>query len=81
MSQNSSNHWLKDVAAHAGLDLDLPRRPDITALRYAWPRVARHCQLDDAQFTKKIAGFFRMGVADVGTYDPQAVKMVPEAVA
>lgn len=81
MSQNSSNHWLKDVAAHAGLDLDLPRRPDITALRYAWPRVARHCQLEDAQFTKKIAGFFRMGVADVGTYDPQAVRMVPEAVA
>ncbi|MBT8488962.1 MAG: Flp pilus assembly complex ATPase component TadA, partial [Gemmatimonadetes bacterium] len=81
MSQSSSNHWLKDVAAHAGLDLPLARRPDIAALRQAWPRVAEHCKLHDDRFTKKIAGFFRIGVADVDTYDPQAVKMVPEAVA
>ena len=81
MSPSSSNHWLKDVAAHAGLDLPLPRRPDIATLRQAWPKVAEHCKLQDAQFTKKIAGFFRIGVADVEAYDPQAVKMIPEAVA
>ena len=41
------NHWLKDVAAHAGLQLDLPRRPDISAVRKAWPNVARACKLAD----------------------------------
>jgi type II secretory ATPase GspE/PulE/Tfp pilus assembly ATPase PilB-like protein/CheY-like chemotaxis protein len=76
-----SNHWLKDVAAHAGLDLDLPRRPDIAVIRRAWPRVAEHCELSDERFTKKVAGYFRIGVADVDTYDPQAVRMIPEAVA
>lgn len=81
MSPSSPNHWLKDVAAHAGLALDLPRRPDITKVRQAWPVVAQACKLPDETFTKKVAGHFRIGVADVGTYDPQAVKMIPEAVA
>lgn len=76
-----SNHWLKDVAAHAGLDLDLPRRPDIAAIRRAWPRVAEHCKLSDERFTKKVAGYFRIGVADVDAFDPQAVRMIPESVA
>ncbi|MDH3272201.1 MAG: ATPase, T2SS/T4P/T4SS family [Gemmatimonadota bacterium] len=81
MSESSPNHWLKDVAAHAGLDIALPRRPDIATLRQAWPAVAKACKLPDAAFTKKVAGYFRIGVADVGTYDPQAVKLIPESVA
>ena len=77
----TQNHWLKDVAAHAGLQLDLPRRPDISAVRKAWPEVARACKLADHRFTQRVAGHFRIGVADVNTYDPQAVKLIPEAVA
>lgn len=81
MSTSAPNHWLKDVAGHAGLDLALPRRPDISAIREAWPDVAKACQLPDNQFTRRVAGHFRIGVADVATYDPQAVKLIPEGVA
>lgn len=81
MSESSSNHWLKDVAAHAGHELDLPRHPDIATLRRAWTTVARACKLTDDHFTRRVAGFFRIGVADLETYDPQAVKLVPESVA
>ena len=77
----SQNHWLQDVAAHAGMQLDLPRRPDIAAVREAWPEVARACKLADDRFTQRVASHFRIGVADVNTYDPQAVKLIPEAVA
>ncbi len=81
MSSSSPNHWLKDVAGHSGLDLALPRRPDITAIRKAWPEVARACQLSDDKFTQRAAGHFRIGVADLSIYDPQAVKLLPESVA
>ena len=77
----TQSHWLQDVAAHAGMQLDLPRRPDITAVRAAWPEVARACKLTDDRFAQRVAGHFRIGVADVNTYDPQAVKLIPEAVA
>lgn len=81
MSESSSNHWLKDVAAHAGLEIDLAQRPDVAAIRRVWSTVARACKLDDAHFTRRVAGFFRIGVADLETYDPQAVKLIPESVA
>ena len=81
MTESTSNHWLKDVAKHAGLDLDISRRPDIAAVRKAWPEVAKACRMSDEQFTQRVAGHFRIGVADVNTYDPQAVKLIPEAVA
>lgn len=81
MTQTTSNHWLKDVAGHSGLELEIARRPDISAIRQAWPDVAKACRMTDEQFTKRVAGHFRIGVADVGTYDPQTVKLVPEAVA
>jgi type IV pilus assembly protein PilB len=80
MSAPSNNHWLKDVALHAGMDINLPRRPDISAVRKAWPEVARACQLPDDKFTQRVAGHFRIGVADFSTYDPQAVKLIPESV-
>jgi type II secretory ATPase GspE/PulE/Tfp pilus assembly ATPase PilB-like protein/CheY-like chemotaxis protein len=81
MSSSTPNHWLKDVAGHVGLDLALPRRPDVAAVRKAWPEVARACRLPDHKFTQRVAGHFRIGVADVATYDPQAVKLIPESVA
>jgi type IV pilus assembly protein PilB len=81
MSEPTNNHWLKDVAGHAGLELNLPRRPDISAVRKAWPEVAKACRLPDDKFTQRVAGHFRIGVADVSTYDPQAVKLIPESVA
>jgi type II secretory ATPase GspE/PulE/Tfp pilus assembly ATPase PilB-like protein/ActR/RegA family two-component response regulator len=81
MNESAANHWLKDVAGHSGLNLDLPRRPDVSAIRRAWPEVASACKLPDDRFTQRVAAHFRIGVADFSTYDPQTVKLVPEAVA
>ena len=81
MTNSTPNHWLKDVAGHAGLDLEITRRPDVSAIRKAWPLVAKACGLPDDKFTRRVAGHFRIGVADVGAFDPQAVKLIPEAVA
>jgi type II secretory ATPase GspE/PulE/Tfp pilus assembly ATPase PilB-like protein/CheY-like chemotaxis protein len=81
MTSTNSNHWLKDVARHAGLELDLPKDPDVGRIRDAWTQVVRACRLSDDRFTQKVAGHFRIGVADVSTYDPQAVGLIPESVA
>lgn len=81
MNDTAPNHWLKDVASHAGLDIDIPRRPDITAIRKAWPEGTRASKLSDDRFLQHIAGCFRIGVAEMNAYDPHAVKLVPEAVA
>ena len=81
MSSTKPNHWLKDVAGHAGLELDPPDQPDIAFMREAWPRVVRACRLPDDKFTQKVAGHFRIGVADASTFDPQAVRLIPEGVA
>ena len=78
---STPEHWLEKVAHHAGLSLGLPAAPDVAAIRDAWPRVVEACRISDDRFTQKVAGHFRIGVADVSTYDPQAVRLVPEAVA
>jgi type IV pilus assembly protein PilB len=75
------NHWLKDVAGHAGLDLALPEVPGVAEIAQAWPKVVRACGLTDEAFTRRVAGHFRVGLADLSAYDPQAVKLIPEAVA
>jgi type IV pilus assembly protein PilB len=74
-------HWLKEVAGHVGLDLQLSEQPDFQELSRAWPEVARACRMSDEAFTQRLAGYFRVGLADLGSYDPQAVKLVPEALA
>jgi type IV pilus assembly protein PilB len=80
-TERRSNHWLKNVAQQLGLDLDVPPRPDIAMIRKAWPLVVKASRMSDEKLTQKLAGHFRIGVADVSTYDPQAVRLVPEAVA
>jgi type II secretory ATPase GspE/PulE/Tfp pilus assembly ATPase PilB-like protein/CheY-like chemotaxis protein len=81
MTDPDGSHWLRKVAAHAGLDLELPSRPDIAAVRGAWPVVAEACRLTENDFTQRVASHFRVGVADVWTHDPQAVRLLPESVA
>ncbi|MEX2466065.1 MAG: ATPase, T2SS/T4P/T4SS family [Gemmatimonadota bacterium] len=81
MQSPSPSHWLRDVAGHAGLDLDVPARLDLVTLRKAWGRVAKACGTSDAEFTRRAAGHFRIGVADVSQRDPQAVRLLPESVA
>ncbi|MDZ7780226.1 MAG: ATPase, T2SS/T4P/T4SS family [Gemmatimonadota bacterium] len=81
MQSTSSSHWLKDVAGHAGLALDLPPRLDLAMLRKAWTRVVEACGTTEAEFTRRAASHFRIGVADVSQRDPQAVRLIPESVA
>jgi len=81
MSEKRSNHWLKNVAQQVGLDLDIPPRPDISVIRKVWPQVVKASRMPEDRFTQKLAGHFRIGVADVSTYDPQAVRLIPEGVA
>jgi len=82
MTQPSpGTHWLTDVAAHAGLDLRLAGSPDITTLRKAWRVVAKACEATDDQLAHRVARHFRVGVADLSTWDPQAVSLLPEKVA
>jgi type IV pilus assembly protein PilB len=80
MSQTHRSHWLKDVAGHAGLDLTISDLPDFGEISRAWPEVVRACKMTDEAFTQRLAGYFRIGLADLTSYDPQAVKLVPEAV-
>jgi len=79
--ERRSNHWLRNVAQQVGLDLDLPPRPDVAMIRKAWPQVVKASRMSDEKLTQKLAGHFRIGVADVSTYDPQAVRLIPEGVA
>lgn len=81
MTSPTGSHWLRDVAGHAGLVLDLPVRPNVVELRRAWTRVVEACRTSDEEFTRRVAGHFRIGVADVAQRDPQAVALIPEAVA
>lgn len=74
-------HWLTDVAAHAGLELRLPGEPDISALRKAWRVVATACNTTDDQLAHRVARHFRLGVADLSTWDPHAIGLIPEKVA
>ncbi|MGD2045258.1 MAG: ATPase, T2SS/T4P/T4SS family [Gemmatimonadota bacterium] len=77
----TKNHWLKTVAQQVGLDLAIPAQPDVSAIRKAWPHVVKASRMPDDRFTQKLAGHFRIGVADTSAYDPQAVRLIPEAVA
>jgi len=76
-----SSHWLAAVASHAGVTLQLPEQADVTVLRQAWQRVVEAYRMTDSRFTQKVASHFRIGVADVSTFDPQAVRLIPETVA
>jgi type II secretory ATPase GspE/PulE/Tfp pilus assembly ATPase PilB-like protein/CheY-like chemotaxis protein len=78
---SAETHWLTDVAAHAGLELDLGPLPDNAALRHAWPVVARACKVSDDELAHRVARHFRLGVADLTASDPQAVALLPEKVA
>lgn len=81
MNRPQAPHWLSSVASAAGLQLALPATPDLATLRKAWPEVVKACTVPEGRFLERVAGHFRIGVADLSTFDPQAVRLIPEAVA
>ena len=72
------SHWLNIVAAHSGLQLSLPDQPRIDEIATAWPNVAAATGMSDEAFTQRVAGHFRVEVADLERRDPQAVKLIPK---
>ena len=80
MSRNDE-HWLREVASFAGLDLELDPQPSLTDFRRAWSRVAVASGVDEDGLAERVARHFRLDVADLGNTEPQAVKVLPEAIA
>lgn len=50
-------------------------------IRKAWPQIVKASRMPDDRFTQRLASHFRIGVADVSTCDPQAVRLIPEPIA
>jgi type IV pilus assembly protein PilB len=75
-------HWLLRVAERAGLSgpeiIDLPAN---TPAREAWPVVTRAFSIDDSKLSILVAEYFRLEVADLAHADPNAVLLIPEAMA
>lgn len=80
-STSSDRHWLVEVASHVNLELDLPSEPSPEVLARAWKAVAEACNVDDRQLTRRVSQHFRLGLADLSTWDPQAVALLPERAA
>jgi len=81
LDPSARRHWLTAVAAGAGLELSLPATPDRAALRQAWAATVRACRVSEEKFTERAAAHFRIGIADLSTWDPQAVRLIPETLA
>jgi type II secretory ATPase GspE/PulE/Tfp pilus assembly ATPase PilB-like protein/CheY-like chemotaxis protein len=81
MNRPQTPHWLSNVASAAGMKVELPATPDLATLRRAWTEVVRGCRMPEERFLERVAGHFRIGVADLTSWDPQAVRLLPEAVA
>lgn len=75
-------HWLVDVARSAGLagaeGLDI--KPG-TATPDAWAAVRRVSGISGEELARHVATHFQLGLADLQTAQPQALKLVPEKVA
>jgi type II secretory ATPase GspE/PulE/Tfp pilus assembly ATPase PilB-like protein len=75
-------HWLLRVIERAGLAgpevVDLPAT---TSAREAWPVITRAFSIDDTRLAILVAEYFRLEVADLAHSDPNAVLLIPEAMA
>ncbi len=81
MPKSNEQHWLSDVASHAGLSLSLPADPSMQAFRRAWSEVARASGTTEEGLVARFARHFRIEVADLRRSEPTALQLVPEAVA
>jgi type II secretory ATPase GspE/PulE/Tfp pilus assembly ATPase PilB-like protein/ActR/RegA family two-component response regulator len=81
-ARRSAVHWLVRVVERAGLPggetLDVPPG---TAARDAWAVIARAFSIADQRIAALVAEYFRLDVANLTSADPNAVLLVPEAMA
>ena len=75
-------HWLVGVAERAGLAgreaLDIPPS---TPAREAWPVLTRAFSINDQRLAQLVGEYFRLEVAKLAEADPNAVLLIPEAMA
>ena len=75
-------HWLVRVAERAGLagreTLDIPPS---TPPREAWPVLTRAFLINDQRLAQLVGEYFRLEVAKLAEADPNAVLLIPEAMA
>src|SRR5688572_4124858 len=75
-------HWLLRVVERAGLPggeaLDVPPG---TPARDAWAVIARGFSISDKRIAELVAEYFRLEVANLQNADPNAVLLIPEAMA
>ncbi len=80
MSQRESLHWLRKVAAKAGLELQIPTNPDFPSLRRGWVQAARAWRISEEEFARRVAGEFKLEVADLSKRNPQAIRFLPKSI-
>jgi hypothetical protein len=69
--------WLINVARRAGLaGVDQLTADPQASLDDSWASVQATCGVNDADVTQHIAKYFRMGVADFKSAQPQAIKLL-----
>ena len=75
-------HWLVRVAERAGLAgreaLDIPPS---TPAREAWPVLTRAFSINDQRLAQLVGEYFSLEVAKLAEADPNAVLLIPEAMA
>jgi type IV pilus assembly protein PilB len=75
-------HWLVEVARRAGLDgADELVLPAEAPVRQAWSVVLDRTGVPQEQLARLVADRFRLRVAEVAAADPNAVRLVPQALA
>jgi len=75
-------HWLVRIAERAGLgDRKRPEVAPSSTASAVWSDVTRAYEISDAELAEMVAEYFRLGVADFGTADPNAALLIPETMA
>ncbi len=72
-------HWLVGVVERAGHHCPPP--PDGAGMAEVWRTVAAACHVSLDDLAKLVARHFKLDVADLGSAEPAAAKLVPEKVA
>jgi type II secretory ATPase GspE/PulE/Tfp pilus assembly ATPase PilB-like protein/CheY-like chemotaxis protein len=82
MPEGERRHWILGVAERAALgaaaDLDLPRSTPAPA---AWAAVAAAAGISQNELAGHVAAHFRLAVANLGTAENRALRLVPDAFA
>jgi len=81
MRRADTTHWLEDVASFAGVELEVSPAPTFTEVKAGWDHLARAFSLREEDFAKRVAGHFRLSIAQLDRIQGGAVALLPQKVA